>query len=398
MRKKSKRRNSRKFRIRSLFSRRRPDDETDWFRFEEEAEPVRVSPRKRVRRRLLVAKLAAFACLSVSIPLSLHWGYGEVFFKNEEFVLKTLQVKTDGMLSVARLAEIANVAAGMNLMDLDLGLIQEQVGKLPQVEKVTVTRELPDRLHLVVRERIPVAWLSVPPMGIRPWDMERGFLLDEEGFLFRCLDLNEGMKSLPVVESFKLPEPVEGTRVASEGIRSGLKLILQSDQRFVERGLVVREIRVRDEWAVECDYSTDLKVTFGIYDYERGLADLSLILDRMEESGRVVSTVNVAAERNIPVTFASVEGPSASAPTVPAPTPAPSSPASAPSIETGDSPEATPEISTGDPAGSPAPKVGTVSPERSPAASESLRPPVQSASVAVASGQEKHLRSILKGG
>jgi hypothetical protein len=286
----------------------------------------------------------------------------------------------------------------MNLMDLDLGLIQEQVGKLPQVEKVTVTRELPDRLHLVVRERIPVAWLSVPPMGIRPWDMERGFLLDEEGFLFRCLDLNEGMKSLPVVESFKLPEPVEGTRVASEGIRSGLKLILQSEQRFVERGLVVREIRVRDEWAVECDYSTDLKVTFGIYDYERGLADLSLILDRMEESGRVVSTVNVAAERNIPVTFASVEGPSASAPTVPAPTPAPSSPASAPSIETGDSPEATPENSTGDPAGSPAPKVGTVSPERSPAASESLRSPVESASVAVASGQEKHLRSILKGG
>ncbi len=39
MRKKSKRRNSRKFRFKSLFSRRRSDDETDWFRFEEESAP-----------------------------------------------------------------------------------------------------------------------------------------------------------------------------------------------------------------------------------------------------------------------------------------------------------------------------------------------------------------------
>src|SRR5690606_31795031 len=199
--------------------------------------PARVSPRRRIRRRLLAAKLAAFACLSVSIPLTAHWGYGKVFFQNEEFLLKSLQVRTDGVLSVARLAEIANVAAGMNLMDLDLERIQEQVATLPQVEKATVTRELPDRLHLVVRERIPVAWLSAPPLGIRPWDMERGFLLDEEGHLFRCLDLNDGMKSLPVVECFKMSEPVEGAKIESEGVLAGLKLILGSDKRFLERGL-----------------------------------------------------------------------------------------------------------------------------------------------------------------
>ena len=40
--------------------------------------------------------------------------------------LKALQIRTDGVISVNRFAEIANVAAGMNLMDLDLGAIQEQ--------------------------------------------------------------------------------------------------------------------------------------------------------------------------------------------------------------------------------------------------------------------------------
>jgi len=308
MRKKSKRGNARKFRFKSLFARRRADDETEWFRFDEEPVAAKASPRRRIRRKLLVAKVTALACLSVSIPVAMKWGYGEVFFKNEEFVLKTLQIQTDGVLSVSRLAEIANVAAGMNLMDLDLGQIQTQIETLPQVEKATVNRELPDRLHMVVRERIPVAWLSVPPLGVRPWDMERGFLLDEEGHLFRCLDLNDGMKSLPVVESFQMSDPVEGSQVDSEGILAGLKLILESEKRFAEEGLSVREVRVRDEWAVECDFNNSLRVTFGVYDYARGLDDFALILDRMSESGRTLASVNVAAEKNIPVTFAVVAG------------------------------------------------------------------------------------------
>ena len=356
MRKKSKRGNARKFRFKSLFARRRADDETEWFRFDEEPVAAKASPRRRIRRKLLFAKVTALACLSVSIPVAMKWGYGEVFFKNEEFVLKTLQIQTDGVLSVSRLAEIANVAAGMNLMGLALGQIQTQIETLPQVEKATVNRELPDRLHLVVRERIPVAWLSVPPLGVRPWDMERGFLLDEEGHLFRCLDLNDGMKSLPVVESFQISDPVEGSQVESEGILAGLKLILESEKRFTEEGLSVREVRVRDEWAVECDYNNSLRVTFGVYDYARGLDDFALILDRMAESGRTLASVNVAAEKNIPVTFAVASAPAN---------------------------------------GSPAP-LGTQQPS-----TESPEIPVSAPQPQADTGgadQEKHLRSILKGG
>jgi cell division protein FtsQ len=308
MRKKSKRSNSRKFRLKHLFSRSGGGGETDWFRFDEGATPTReVSPRKRIRRRLLAARLTAFACLSVSLPLAAKKGYDHVFHENEEFVLQSLEIQTDGSLSVARLAEIANVAPGMNLLELDLGLVQEQISGLPQVERVSVSRELPDRLRILVRERMPVAWLSSPPLGIRPWDMERGFLLDETGHLFRCLDLNDGVKSLPVVESFRLAEPVEGVRIASDGVRSALKLILESDRRLLGEGIAVREVRLREEWAMECDYSTGLKATFGIYDFARGLSDLALILDRMASAGKVITSVNLAVERNIPVTFAAVE-------------------------------------------------------------------------------------------
>ncbi|NLT72479.1 MAG: FtsQ-type POTRA domain-containing protein [Verrucomicrobiaceae bacterium] len=265
--------------------------------------PARTPSRSKARRRGFLIRSLAILCLCASLPVLGKWGYDTIFYQNEEFVLRRLNIQTDGVLSEARLAEIANVAAGMNLMELDLEAIRSQVETLPQVEKATVTRELPDRINLIVRERMPVAWLSSPPLGIRPWDMERGYLLDSEGILFRCLDLNDGMKSLPVIESFQVIEPVEGGRIESEGVRSGLKLILESDRRFLEQGMAIAEVRVRDEWAVEAIYQNRLEVTFGVFDYSRGLDDLALILGNAEDSGQRLATVNVAAMKNIPVTF-----------------------------------------------------------------------------------------------
>ncbi|MBP6785223.1 MAG: FtsQ-type POTRA domain-containing protein [Verrucomicrobiales bacterium] len=309
MRKKTGRTNCRKFRFKDLFvSRRQADDDGGWIIFDDSSSPARLPERGRVRRRSYVVKGFAVICLSVSLPLCAKWGYERFFFENEEFVLRRLNIQTDGILSEARLAEIANVAAGMNLMELDLSAIQGQIEKVPQVEKVSVTRELPDRLNLIVRERMPVAWLSSPVLGIRPWDMERGYLLDADGFLFRCLDLNDGMKSLPVVESFRISDPVEGTKIESEGVRAGLRLIQESDKRFLGQGLNVVEVRVRDEWAVECLYEGELLVTFGVFDFNRGLDDLAMILEQAAGSGQHLATVNVAAVKNIPVTFAGPVG------------------------------------------------------------------------------------------
>lgn len=305
MRKKVGRSNHRKFRFKGLFSSsRRVDDDGGWILLDEDTAPLRTPVRSRAKRRSLLTRTLAILCLSISLPIAGKWGYDNIFYQNEEFVLRRLNIQTDGVLSEARLAEIANVAAGMNLMELDLEAVRSQVEKLPQVEKASVTRELPDRINLIVRERMPVAWLSSPPLGIRPWDMERGYLLDSEGVLFRCLDLNDGMKSLPVIESFRITEPVEGGRIESEGVRSGLKLILESDRRFLEQGMNIAEVRVRDEWAVEAVYQNRLAVTFGVYDYSRGLDDLALILGNAADSGQQLATVNVAAIKNIPVTFA----------------------------------------------------------------------------------------------
>jgi len=304
MRKKTGRANNRKKQLGFSLARKRvEDDSADWFVIEADLAPPKVPARTKSRRRTLVVGVLAVASLAVSLPLVAKWSYEQIFFQNDEFTLRSLIVKTDGVLSEARLAEIANVSAGMNLMKLDLNAIRQQIEKLPQVEKVSVSREMPDRLNLVVRERMPVAWLCSPPLGIRPWDMERGFLMDEEGYLFRCLDLNDGMKSLPVVELFKMAEPAEGTKIESQAARAGLKLIIESDRRFIDHGMTVTELKVRDEWSIECVYQNELSVTYGVFDFSRGLDDLALIMEQTAGSGQSLATVNLVAEKNIPVTF-----------------------------------------------------------------------------------------------
>ncbi len=304
MRKKVGKTNSRKFRLKGVLSPRRSrEDDGAWITFDNGQVPPVVSVRRKAKRRSLIIRALALLCISLSIPIGIKWGYGKVFFENEEFLLKRLNLQSDGGLSELKLAEIANVAAGMNLMELDLGAIEEQISRLPQVEKVSATREMPDTLNLIVRERIPLAWLSSPPLGIRPWDMERGYLIDASGALFRCLDLNEGMKTLPVIEVFKIANPVEGTQVESDGILAGLKLIQESDHLFLDQGLQISEVRVRDEWSVDCSYGGKLLATFAIHDIDRGLTDLGLILKKTAESGKALATVNVAAVKNIPVTF-----------------------------------------------------------------------------------------------
>ena len=90
----------------------------------------------------------------------------------------------------------------------------------------------------------------------------------------------------------------------------------------------------------------------------RGLGDLQLIMERMAESGRALASVNVAAERNIPVTFVAKTD------------------------------------AAGGGAGSEKPSADTVRPDG--AATPSV--PTQQQGVADLNDQEKHLRSILRGG
>ena len=120
---------------------------------------------RRTRKAAWLIKFAAIAVMILSASASVRWVYRQIFYENSEFRLNRLQIHTDGVLTEAELATAARVELGMNLMEIDLNEVRGQLGKLPMVTNAEVVREMPDRLEIRVKERVPVAWLSCPP----PW-------------------------------------------------------------------------------------------------------------------------------------------------------------------------------------------------------------------------------------
>jgi cell division protein FtsQ len=129
--------------------------------------------------RYVLAFLLVLALLGTSIYL--------VFFST------TLQVKRvvvvgNGLLSDARVREVADVPVGDQLALVDLGRADARVGSLAEVESVDVTRTWPDVVRIAVVERTAVAAVELA-------GRLRG--LDADGVVFR--DYKAVPKGMPLV-------------------------------------------------------------------------------------------------------------------------------------------------------------------------------------------------------
>lgn len=258
---------------------------------------------RRSRRATWAIKVAAVAVTILSASASVRWVYRQIFYENSEFRLTHLQIHSDGVLTEAEVATAARVELGMNLMEIDLSGVRDNLGKLPMVVHAELTREMPDRLEIRVQERVPVAWLSCPPHGVRPQNTARGFLVDEDGQVFRCQKLHRRFLALPVVETMRLPKPAEGTRIESEPVLEAIRLIRDSNALFERDGLEVVHVRLRNKWSLTAHYNNQMTAVFGMGDTERGLDDLRWIVSHAHSARKELATVNLIPSKNIPVTF-----------------------------------------------------------------------------------------------
>lgn len=269
---------------------------------------VKVDSRKsrrirKVRKATGLIKVLAIVFSLLTLTAAVRWTYRAVFFSNDEFRLSRLQVQTDGVMTEAELAAAGDIHQGMNLLAIDLDGLQKKITGLPMVKSARVSRELPDRLIIEVKERAPVAWLSCPPHGVKPRDTARGFLVDEEGKVFRCHKLLNRFMNLPVIETFQLSEPSDDIQLESGPVLRAIDLIAGSHRLFEPDGIAVEKVSLEKPYALICRYSNGMEATFGVEDYGRGLKDLRWIVSHSQAAGKNIATANLIPRRNIPVTF-----------------------------------------------------------------------------------------------
>ncbi|MGE4423732.1 MAG: cell division protein FtsQ/DivIB [Pseudodesulfovibrio sp.] len=107
-----------------------------------------------VRMVMLSLVLSMVAVLGVG----LLYGYRYIT-AHPYFDLKDIRVAGNDRLSYEDILKTAQVELGLNCLDMNVGEVKNRLDANPWIDSVTVRRELPNRLLIDVREKVPAFWM-----------------------------------------------------------------------------------------------------------------------------------------------------------------------------------------------------------------------------------------------
>lgn len=241
----------------------------------------------------------------------------KIFLDSEEFALKGVELwkwqgdEPPSLVNHTRLTEVTGLDPRASIFAFELGKLEEQLSALPEVKRVRATRRLPGILRIRVEEREPVAWIEAPRQRIVGRSYRSGMLVDSDGYCFEPTEsMFETVNELPVITTGEYGKAkfTSGSKVEGREFLRALELVKLSKRYLAEAGWSLPAIGLRNEFSLLAKTHTGTVVTFGLYEHERQLSDLLLILDHARKTSRGVKKVNLIPERNIPVVFANSGG------------------------------------------------------------------------------------------
>ena len=129
-----------------------------------------------LRRLLGGAKLLAVIVVVLAASALFMAGYAAVT-RSVYFRTKAITVDGQARLTETALLTQAQLKTGDNLLAVNLGLVRKRLLAHPWIETARVTREIPERIHITIKEHTPLAVV----------DLGRQFLLNDQGRIFKEL-------------------------------------------------------------------------------------------------------------------------------------------------------------------------------------------------------------------
>ncbi len=254
------------------------------------------------RRRLFKTGCGLFVLAAV---IACGWSLiHKAFYDNPEFMLKHVEIGTDGRLTKQEILTTAQVPATINLLKIDIASIDTRLRERSQVKDVRVNRKVPDTLEIAVWEREPVAWLGYRGGG---YDRgEKGVLLDAEGYAIFCHTIYNEFFELPVilVSQDKFSNAVTfGDRLELKPVHAALKLLGQWPDRSPDPRLRIAQINADREYRLDVDFESRLRVIFAPKSFAGQIVKLKDALRHAEYQNRHLAQVDLTVADNIPVIY-----------------------------------------------------------------------------------------------
>lgn len=155
----------------------------------------RAKRRQRVIRRCLLGLKIMFlvgGIAGTSILLILAY---DAVTQSSYFEAQTITVQGNQRLSKETILKQAGLKPHENILSVNVNTLRYRLLVHPWVAAAEIERELPDAIHIRVKERVPIAIV----------DLNRPFYVDEEGEIFKPVEPSD-KDGVPVVSGFALSD------------------------------------------------------------------------------------------------------------------------------------------------------------------------------------------------
>jgi cell division septal protein FtsQ len=261
-----------------------------------------VAARRTQKVFLTVCATVLIVALLGGATFGAKYAMNTLFFANPDYLVKSIDVSSDGTLSRELILKAAGVAQGQNIFSIELPRVQQKLMALPQVEECRVERILPGKIVISIQERRPVAWVVPPDTTTGSFNFEDAYLVDRRGILLKTKSLAAEYLGLPLIVGVDTSNCQEGQPLELDVVKAALDLIHISSE-ILQARFQIQSIDVSKKYCLIVTDKQRASVTFSPDDLEWQLRRLETVLSYCDQNSRELQTVNLMAQRNVPVTF-----------------------------------------------------------------------------------------------
>jgi cell division septal protein FtsQ len=228
-----------------------------------------------------------------------------LFFQNPEYRVKTIELQTDGTLQREQVLTTADLHEGANIFNVNLAKVHDRIQQLPQADEVEVVRKLPSEIDIRIVERKPVAWITSETEITDPFASDAAFLVGARGVLMKQKKLLPEYLGLPLIVGCSSESLEAGKTLESPEAKTALDLLRLTESSFLQTRFQIREIDISKNYCLLVTDKNRSRVMFSLNELEEQLRRLQVFLDYCDNTKQELETLNLVAQRNIPVTFTS---------------------------------------------------------------------------------------------
>lgn len=280
---------------------------------------VKLRATQRRRNRLRAISWLFTVCLLVFVGLYVAWRGGELLlrraiYENKAFEIRHIVIETDGVLSSEQIRAWAGVRPQSNLMALDLSRVKRDLELMPAIEAAAVERILPRTLRIRVTEREPIARVVFARIQGRGGYTNSTLNLDATGYFMLPVEASQrgqlaaSDEHLPILAGIPAADMRPGRQAESAQVRAALELV-RAFQRSPMAGLVdLRVIDVSQSSVLIAATGQENEITFGLTDFETQLRRWRLVHDHARQSGKHITSLDLAVTNNSPMLWVDAAG------------------------------------------------------------------------------------------